>query len=216
MIKRAWMMLLILSAVLVFSGTGNAGLTKIGTVTYEGKDYNLIYEDDQGLIWLDYYKPMEPFGVGWYGHVKWALGLNVPGVLSYKFNPGVSVIWDSDWRLPKTVDGGRTFGYDGTTTAGFNITSSEMGHLFYKSLGNQGYYDTKGDPQAGWKGLKNTAPFVSLKPETYLSGTEYEIFPMHVWDFNMYFGSQGNLGFKPNHFSAALAVRPGKVISLKD
>ncbi len=36
--------------------------------------------------------------------------------------------------------------YNGTTTAGYNITSGEMGHLFYVGLGNDGWYDTSGNP----------------------------------------------------------------------
>jgi hypothetical protein len=211
MIKRAWILPLILFAVLIYYGTAFAGLTRIGTATYNGNEYGLIYEDDQNLIWLDYTKPQEPFGVGWFGMVKWAAGLNYSGVLTYKFNPGVTVAWLGTWRLPLTVDGGRTFGYDGTTTAGFNITTSEMGHLFYKSLGNLAYYDTKGNVQAGWAGLKNKGPFVNLLPNSYMSGTEYEAYPMHAWDFNMYFGSQGNMWFKPNFMCEALAVRPARV-----
>ena len=31
-----------------------ASLKVIGTAALEGKDYNLICEDDQGLVWLDY------------------------------------------------------------------------------------------------------------------------------------------------------------------
>ena len=34
--------------------------------------------------------------------------------------------WETGWRLPLTQD----------TTSGFNVTGSEMGHLFYVSLGN--------------------------------------------------------------------------------
>jgi hypothetical protein len=211
MIKRGWMLLMILFVLVGFSGMAGASLTVIGTATYDGKDYNLIYEDDQGLIWLDYTNPSGGFGVGWYGQMKWAAGLNASGVLTYNFNPGISVSWDGDWRLPKTADGTRRYSCDGTTTAGFNITTSEMGHLFYKSLGNLGYFDTNGKPQAGW-GLKNNGPFTKLDTDSYWSGTEYSIYPQHAWDFNMYFGSQGNLGFKSSYVYAALAVRPGRVI----
>ncbi|MBN1627817.1 MAG: hypothetical protein JW944_14960 [Deltaproteobacteria bacterium] len=211
MIKKAQTLLLVLVVFLFFSGTALAGLTKIGTAAYNGKEYGLIYEDDQNLIWLDYIQPQQPFGVGWSGMMEWAAGLNTPGMLTYKFNPGVKVAWLGSWRLPLTVDGGRTFGYDGTTTAGFNITTSEMGHLFYKSLGNLGYYDKKGNVQEGWAGLKNKGPFVNLQPDSYMSGTEYGINPIHAWDFNMYFGSQGNMWFKPNFMCVALVVCPARV-----
>ena len=46
------------SMVMVFDvvGTANASLITIGTASYGGSDYNLIYEDDSidgGLVWLD-------------------------------------------------------------------------------------------------------------------------------------------------------------------
>lgn len=84
-----------------------------------------------------------------YSQIAWAAGLNEPGILTYYLNPGISVSWKGDWRLPETVDGARRFGYDGTTTAEFNITTSDLGHLFYKFLGNLGYFDTDGNQRPG-------------------------------------------------------------------
>jgi hypothetical protein len=228
MIKRAWILLLILFAVVGFSGTAKAELIVIGTATIRGdtsagdagmpgrgantSEYNLIYEDDQGLIWLDYTNP----GNRWPQQMGWAAGLNDLGVLTYKFDPGISVSWGGDWRLPETMDGARRFGYDGTTTVGFNITSSELGHLFYLSLGNRGYYDTKGTPGTGWFpdsnwGPKNTGPFENLQAGMYRSGTEYSIYPQHAWAFNFAFGHQGNKSFKSSYPYLGIAVRPGTV-----
>jgi hypothetical protein len=216
MMKRAGFLLLILFMVACFSETAKANLTVIGAATYNGNSYNLIYEDDQGLIWLDYTNPRTK----WPLQVSWASGLNAPGVLTYQFNPEVSVTWDGGWRLPKTVDGARKFGNDGTTTAGCNITTSEMGHLYYISLGNLGYYDTNGKARPGWGGpksqqewgLKNKGPFTNLQPYSYWTGTEYSAYPIHAWDFNLYFGCQGNLAFKDAYNFSAVAVRSGKVV----
>lgn len=215
--RKAWMLISILFAVTAFSVSASAGLMTIGSVTYKGKDYNLIYEDDQGLIWMDYTNQRTK----WPQQVSWADGLNAPEALTYKLNPEVIVSWEGDWRLPKTVDGPRKNGNDGTTTAGCNITTSEMGHLYYESLGNLGYYDTNGNPRPGWGGpriqegwgLKNKGPFKNLQPYSYWSGTEYSINPEHAWDFNMYFGSQGNLAFKDAYNYSGMAVRQGKVVS---
>ena len=156
--------------------------------------------------------------------MAWAEGLNAPGVLTYNFNSGVSVTWQGDWRLPKTVDGGRKFGTDGTTTAGYNITTSEMGHLFYVSLGNLGYYDKNGNTRPGWGvpfeevdwGLKNTGPFENLQVVSYYSSTTYEANPVHAWHFLMYLGYQqgGTLGFKSSYSFYGLAVRPATVIGM--
>jgi hypothetical protein len=87
-----------------------------------------------------------------------------------------------------------------------------MGHLFYESLGNLGYYDREGNVEKDWAGLKNKAPFENLKPDSYWSGTEHEADEYHAWDFNMHFGSQNNLAFTPNYMYAALAVRPARVV----
>jgi len=215
MMKRGWVLFSVFFAVLGFSIIANAGLTVIGTATYNGKDYNLICEDDQGLIWLDYSNRRAG---GWENSMKWASGLNDPGVLTYKFNPGVSVSWDGDWRLPKTVDGPRRWGYDGTTTAGCNITTSEMGHLYYVSLGNVGHYDTNGELRTGWGsdaayGLKKKGPFTNIYPDTYWSGTEYSIYNQHAWTFRFAFGTQSNGVYKSHYTYSALAIRPGKVVS---
>ena len=94
--------------------------------------------------------------------------------------------------VPATVDGPWVYGYDGTTTAGYNITTSEMGHLYYSSLGNKGYVATDGTwPQPGW-GLKNTSPFINLQADFYWSGTEYSADPFYyAWNFYFYVGTQG-------------------------
>jgi hypothetical protein len=115
------------------------------------------------------------------------------------------------------VDGGRTFGYDGTTTAGFNITTSELGYLFYKSLGNQGYYDTKGNQGTGWYpdstwGLKNKGPFENLQVGNYWSGTDYSLLKTHAWGFCTAFGEQSCTCFKGSYPYMGIAVRSAKVV----
>lgn len=196
------------------TGIATADLLTFGSVTYNGSNYNLIYDGDQGLIWLDYTSTM---GAGWDYYIKWVSELNAPGALTYNFNSGVEVTWNGDWRLPNTVDGKRVWGYDGTTTAGFNITTSEMGNLFYKTLGNRGCYDARGKLKPGWIhdaawGLKNKGPFTNLYADTYWSDTEYEAYTEQAWAFNFSTGAQTNTIFK--HLGSrviAMAVRPGRV-----
>jgi len=115
--------------------------------------------------------------------VAWAAGLD--SQLTYHFDSHYNVTWDDDvWRLPSTVDGYSEFSYDGTTTAGYNITTSEMGHLFYEELGNLGYFDTDGNTQSGF-GLEYTGDFDNLIEDWYFSGTEYAANLNYVWVFNM-------------------------------
>ena len=118
----------------------------------------------------------------------------------------------TDWRLPTTVDGPDVWGYDGTTTAGYNITSSEMGHLFYTELGNKVYCDTSGNcPQSGW-GLTNTGDFQNLQADAYWSGTEYAPDTNFAWVFFFVDGRQ-YVDFKDSFHTYALAVRPGLAVA---
>lgn len=215
MIKRLWMLILILSAAAGFSGTAGAELITIGTATYNGKDYKLIYEDDRGLIWLDYSLPSNR----WPQLMSLVSRMNEQGALTYKFNSNVKVYWQGSWRLPLALDDARKNGNDGTTSAGCNITTSEMGHLYYISLGNLGFYDTEGNQRPGWGeprdkeayGLKNTGPFDNLRHDSYWTGTEYSINPQHAWDFNTYFGVLDCQCFKGSFSLTGLAVRPATV-----
>ena len=128
--KKAWLLLLILVAVFGFSGAGQgAALTVIGTANYEGEAYNLIYMDDGPLgpiTWLDYVRDWNT----WQNQVDWASNLSFAEA-DIQLNPGytTSVDWSTGWRLPETP----------VETWGYNITSSEMGYLFYKAL-DKGMY----------------------------------------------------------------------------
>jgi hypothetical protein len=229
--KKFMLILIVLFAVAGVSGIASAELTRIGTVTIEKdylgssgrgggppgmaaaagpttNEYGLIWDDEQGIVWIDYSSGSQE----WPDVVSWAEKLNESGALKYAFDAGVKVTWKGDWRLPKTVDGPRKHGYDGSTTAGFNITSSEMGYLFYKSLGNVGYYDTNGNEQKGFAGLKNKGPFQNLKESIYFSGTPYSIYPNHSWHFNFYYGGQDFTAFTNSYAFPGLAVREASVV----
>ena len=215
MIKRVGILSLILCVLTGFSMSSYGALVSIGIASYNGNTYKLIYEDDQGLVWLDYTFP----NAMWPLQVKAVSKLNDPGTLTYKLNSGIKVYWKGDWRLPLAVDDARKNGNDGTTSAGCNITTSEMGHLYYKALGNQGLFDSKGNARPGWGktrdqeayGLKNTTPFDNLRYDSYWTGTEYSINPVHAWDFNTYFGVQDCQCFKSSYPLAGLAVRSAAV-----
>jgi len=182
------------SMVMIFLsvGTSNASLTTIGTATYMGSDYNLIYEDDSidgGLVWLDYTNDTDI----WQNHMNWASGLG--SNLTVDLDPGYStdIDWGIDWRLPLTQN----------QTSGYNQNGSEMGHLYYESLGNIGYNDP------GW-GLNNVGDFNNLQSNLYWSGTEYSPIPVDAWFFYFPNGYQSRY-YKGYDYLYALAVRPGQV-----
>jgi hypothetical protein len=209
--KRGWVVFAFV-ALLGFSGTANATLTPIGTASYLGSDYNLIYEEDQGLVWLDYTLDKDI----WSNQVAWAAGLG--GDLTVTLYAGYSstIDWSTGWRLPATVDGELVIGYDGTTTGGHNITSSEMGHLYYESLENLGAVDVDAHVRSEEDWLpNNTGPFNNLLAtdwtHVYYSGTEYQGDTVleRAWHFSLYNGGQ-DIGYKTASYYA-LAVRPGEV-----
>jgi len=199
--KRIFVLLFALAVVLGLYVQTHATLIDRGT---DSLGYHLIYDTDLNITWYDYTES----GNTWQNQVNWAAGLTV--------NFGGNTY--HDWRLPRTVDGPYVEGYDGTTTAGYNITSSEMGHLFYTELGNKGFIATDGTyPQPGW-GLKNTGPFTNLQKTNfypYWSGTERAADPATAWNFIFAWGSQ-DWGYKAQSDLYALAVRPGDVSSTVD
>ena len=172
-------------------GIANASLTTIGTATYGGSDYNLIYDDDAPMgpiVWLDF--TFDPPWQRWWEVNPWATNLNSQ-ITAYQIDPHYNVTWIGGWRLPDTqeVNDGSTEGYDGTTTRGYNIVTSELGHLFYEELGNVGEYDTNGNPLTGY-GLQNTEPFQNLRSGVYWSETEWSAYQGYHWAFNTQDGHQ--------------------------
>jgi Protein of unknown function (DUF1566)/PEP-CTERM motif len=194
--------LVFLCAMLLLLGT-----TGIAGATLYDKGGGLIYDDVLEITWLQ----NANYGAGsiydngsnttdgkmtWDNAVAWADSLVYGGY--------------DDWRLPTTVDLQYVYGWDGTTTGGYNITSSEMGHMYYEDLGNLGYYDTSknyvGD--GNW-GLNNAGPFTNLQPHVYWSGTEYASSPGSAWYFYFPDGYQDYCNKSYDFY--AWAVRPGDV-----
>ncbi len=186
--------------ILLSVGISNASLTTIGTVIYKGMTCNLVYEDDSivgGLVWLDH-NNSNPEGNSWLQQDDWASGLSFTEPEINLFSGFTTNIdWSTGWRLPLTYD----------TAGGYNQTGSEMGHLFYESLGNVAY----GEPTFGWP---NFGDFYFLHTGVYWSGTEAGGTgvwndPFTAWRFNFYTGDQSYGDQK--HNQSAMAVRPGQV-----
>lgn len=194
------------------AGTANATLVTIGQANYNSSNYNLVWDNDSpfgSVVYLDYTNNYTT----WANQVAWASSLN--SSLTYTLNAGYSVDWGTNnWRLPTTVDGPYTFGRNGTTTAGYNITNSEFGHLYYTELGNKGYYSTSGAVQPVY-GLVNKGDLTHLQNSFYWSGTEYSAVPgaVNAWFFLADVGSQG-IGVERSDVLLGLAVRSGQVLEV--
>ena len=194
-------------------GVSFSTLTTVGTATYNGTRYNLIYENDSingGLVWLDYHHDSVS-GTTWQDHVNWASDLG--GMISVSMYEGytTSIDWSTGWRLPildesKTnltgpwgtdVGRGDGFGWGGPDQdgyydyyEGYNLINSEMGHLWYTSLGNKGSYGLDGTAQSNW-GYMNKGPFVNLKTDSYWMSTEYSFDTAgYAWRFDFNNGDQ--------------------------
>jgi hypothetical protein len=196
-------------AIFLCFSAAHASLTVIGTATYLGETYNLIYQDDGPngpITWLDYSQSVN----SWQTQVNWA-SLELGPNLTVTLNPGYTstIDWTTGWRLPTTVDGPNVYGWDGTTTGGFNITTSEMGYLYYTELGNLGSVDTDGNTIPSGNGLTNTGPFENLVKFTYWSGTEYDTMTNDAWAFAFQSGRQ-EIDLKGNRFYV-MAVHDGVV-----
>jgi len=193
--KKIFLLLGLLAISWSFSVDAYATLINRGTDSLGNR---LIYDTSLNVTWYDFTNA----GNRQATQVNWASSLAV------NFN-GQTL---TGWRLPNTLDGPvYPWGYDGTTTRGYNITSSELGHLYYIDLGNKSFYDTNGNPQSSY-GLVNTGDFIHLGTGNYWSGTIVSEYPLNAWYFNMNSGWQ-NIECKGclSESYLAMAVRPGDV-----
>ncbi len=181
------------------AGVSQAALETIGHgYHYDGTKVvksALIWDKDidangNSLVWLDYSNDSNI----WQGQHDWAGGLDAQ--MWVELLPDYSVIWDdSQWRLPDAHN------QDGTgPDFGYNITGSEMGHLFYEELGLSG--DSVTNAQL------NASEFNNLRSTMYWSGTEYADVTGNAWFFKMNDGFQH---YYKSNYVYGLAVRSGQV-----
>ncbi len=105
----------------------------------------------------------------------------------------------NDWAAQLTVGGlsGWRLANPDATCFGQNCTNSEMGNLFYNTLGNP----------AG--SLINTGPFSNVQSHIYWSSTQYAPAPSKAWSFFMADGSQNVIAASVDYYG--WAVQSGDV-----
>ncbi len=149
----------------------------------------LIYDDDLNITWLQNANYAQTSGYDSDGEMTWDQAVAWANTLEYAGY--------DDWRLPTAYNSDGSGPY-----SGYNVTGSEMGHLFYEELGN-----TAAVP------ISNTGPFLNLSTvqgwSEYWSGTEYAPVPSSAWDFYFYYGSQSSNNKLATNY--AWAVRDGDV-----
>lgn len=195
---------------LVLSMAMVLGVSSASWATLWDRGKGMIYDDVLKITWVQDANYANTSGYDDDGRMNWDEATTWAASLGYGgFN---------DWRLPSTVDGEYTWGYDGSTRAGYNITSSEMGYMYYVNLGNKGYCAKDGTcPQLDY-GLNNTSfidgngnsvSFQNVQPGGYWSGTVYGVAPENAWDF--YFDNGLQLASPKVNNLYAWAVHSGDV-----
>lgn len=172
--------------ILLLTLNANAALTNIGAVNYNGADYNLIWDNDnngKSVVWLDFTN-MEHNNLT---QQIWA-GTLEPSLI-YNIDPKYQVTWTGQWRLPVAVDG--FFGY--------NVTNSELGHLYYEELNS---------PNGA---QRNSGMFSNLTAGWYWTGTNVALGAGNYVAFNM--GSGQQMGQYKTGQLSGIAVRDANVVA---
>jgi len=184
--KKKYLSVLIVG-LLIFGFVGIAGATLIdnldGTVTQ-------IRDDGSKLMWLQDFSLSGTFpGAGTDGTLRYAEAVSWANQL-------VFAGYD-DWRLPSA------FNFDGSgPDYGFNVTTSEMGNLYYIELNG-----TVGPPD-GTSHLGTEGPFININFLNHWSSTVYAPSPRSNWGFGFGTGIQADVGWRitRNHTTAVRVV----------
>lgn len=180
--------------------------------------FEAYYDTELNITWLTDFGLITHQGVDADGKLSWDAAQSWIASLNENKLYGLD-----GWRLPRTspVNGvGFQFGSTnngktdvGTAATGHGWgTASEMGHLYYVTLGNKGLCvptATGNDScatQLGWD-QKDFGPFTGLQTFVYWSSTAES--SASAWYFYAYYGNQ-NYASKLNEYGA-IAVRDGDV-----
>ena len=145
----------------------------------------LIYDSDLNLTWLQdaRYSRTSPDSFG-AGYISWKDGMAWTESLVY-YDSVRNKYWD-DWRMPSAFnrDPNNLWNTDPNDLGpceGYDCSYSEMGHLYYTSLGNI----------AGQGGFTNPGPFINLLGGPYWYGEPNQDTHPFYWYFNFNPGWQG-------------------------
>ncbi len=190
--------------------------------TLQGRDldgnaatYEAYYDTALDITWL---ADTTAAGYrGWADANTWAAGLDVNGVTGWRL-PTLSPVNGTSFNQTQSADGTTDRGYAATTTDGTDggwrdgsgTAVSEMGHMYYVTLGNLGACDPTLPYCTGQSGsgLSNTGPFSNLQEDnSYWYDTEFDFFS--TWGFLFNGGEQTLI---PTFTSLSVwAVRSGDV-----
>lgn len=171
----------------------------------------MIYDDVLDITWLQDANYAKTSGYSGIEVMQWPLAEQWAEQLVYGGY--------DDWRLPSARlrnSPPACYETDGSCDAGYNVTVSELGYMFFVNLGNRATVDANGQFQVD-PGLTNThfidgltgesVSFLNFQPGYYWYREEVGILN-YVWYFNTD-GYQDYFG--PSSRASAWAVRDGDV-----
>ena len=216
------------ATVVLLVGLGFAGTTQAMLVD---RGNGLLYDNVLDVTWLqdaNYAHTSGYAGADSLGRMDWTTATTWAANLNYNGLTG--------WRLPSTnpVNGNSfnyTAAYDGSTDAGYNITSqnSELAYMYYVNLELKGVSDLAANERSDFgifgngtyngvdrnsHGQNNVGLVNNLQNWVYFSGTEVARDPnSQAWGFAAFYGLQVNQDKVFNQFYA-WPVRPGDVAAV--
>lgn len=164
------------------------GNTANGFEAYYDKALNITWAADANyagtISYPSYYSSFGPSYRGrttWYEAQALAQSLNIGGV--------------TGWRLPNLTDTGTVgcnFAYSGSDCGpNVDVSTSEMAHLFFVTLGNKSYIDANKKAQANF-GLSNAGPFSNIQTNSgYWFNNVDDGANGETWAFGFNYGVQG-------------------------
>jgi hypothetical protein len=175
---------------------GLSVLTLSANAALYDRGNGLIYDDVMDITWLQDANYAQTSGYDVDGKMTWANANTWAAGLSYGGY--------DDWRLASAGD---------TPTGGYNVTTGELGHMFYNNLGNTASTSILGNvsftdatPGGG------TESFLNVQSYAYWLGEEYAPYTNNAWAFITVYGDQTNYLKSDSFYS--WAVRAGDVSSV--
>ena len=182
-----------------------AGLLASGAAqaTLFDRGGGLLYDDVLKVTWLQDANYAKTSGYDADGYMNWADANAWAANLVY--HDSVRGVDFDDWRLPTALN------QDGSgPCVGDGCASSELGHMFYNSMGA-----AAGSSILSGANTANLALFKNLQSYAYWSGTAYAPYPAGAaWYFLTFNGLQ-SLSYQYVEM-LAWAVRPGDVAAVPE
>ncbi|MCP3672532.1 MAG: VPLPA-CTERM sorting domain-containing protein [Gammaproteobacteria bacterium] len=180
-----------------FTGLLAAGLFTVSAqAALYDRGNGMIYDDVLDITWLQDANYAQTSGYDADGRMTWADANTWAGQLSYDGY--------DDWRLASAGN---------APASGYNVTTGELGHMFYNNLGNTAGNSILGNVSFTDATLGGgTESFLNVQSDFYWYGEEYAPGAYHAWAFGTVNGGQGTSGKNYSYYS--WAVRAGDVSSV--